>query len=63
LKAFAVCPGFGTSNLRGKSEVEISGDGGAGDPKVPGEIILRTVKEERDADAGRFVWKDGVYLW
>jgi hypothetical protein len=29
---------------------------------VPGEIILRIVKEERDANAGKFVWKDGVYL-
>ncbi|KAE9362963.1 putative short chain dehydrogenase/reductase [Stipitochalara longipes BDJ] len=63
LKVFAVCPGFVRSNLRGKSKMEISGGGGAGDPKVSGEILLGIVKGERDADAGKFVWKDGVYPW
>lgn len=63
LKVFAVCPGFVRSHLRGKNEMEISGGGGAGDPKVSGKIILSIVKGERDADVGKFVWKDGVYPW
>lgn len=63
LKVFAVCPGFVRSNLRGRSEMEISGGGRAGDPKVSGEIMLRIIKGERDVDAGKFIWKDGVYPW
>jgi NAD(P)-dependent dehydrogenase (short-subunit alcohol dehydrogenase family) len=63
LKVFSVCPGFVRSNLRGTSEMEISGGGAAGDPKVSGEIILGIMKGERDADAGKFVWKNGVYPW
>ncbi|KUJ09376.1 short chain dehydrogenase/reductase [Mollisia scopiformis] len=63
LKVFAVCPGFVRSNLRGKSEEEVSGWGQAGDPVVAGEMILGIVKGERNADVGKFVWKDGVYAW
>jgi NAD(P)-dependent dehydrogenase (short-subunit alcohol dehydrogenase family) len=63
LKVFAMCPEFVRSHLRGKGEMEISGGGGAGDPKVSGKIMLSIVKGERDADVGKFVWKDGVYPW
>ncbi len=63
LKVFAVCPGFVRSNLRGQSEEARSGWGKAGDPEVSGKIILSIIQGERDADAGKFVQKDGVYPW
>jgi hypothetical protein len=28
-----------------------------------GEMILKIMKGERDADVGKFVWKDGVQPW
>jgi NAD(P)-dependent dehydrogenase (short-subunit alcohol dehydrogenase family) len=63
LRVFAVCPGFVRSNLRGKSEDEISGWGGAGDASVSGETILKILQGERDGDAGKLVHKDGIYPW
>lgn len=63
LKIFAFCPGFVRSNLRGQSEEARSGWGKAGDPKMSGEAILSIIQGERDADAGKFVHKDGVYPW
>ena len=63
LKVFAVCPGFVRSNLRGQSEEARSGWGKAGDPQVSGEIILSVIQGKRDADAGKFVHRDGVYPW
>jgi NAD(P)-dependent dehydrogenase (short-subunit alcohol dehydrogenase family) len=63
LKVFAMCPGFVRSNLRGRSEAEVNGGRRAGDPLVSGEIMAGIVRGERDADAGKFVWKDGVYPW
>ncbi|MCJ1375000.1 hypothetical protein MMC20_006233 [Loxospora ochrophaea] len=61
LKVFAVSPGFVRSNLRGPSEEEISGWGGAGDATVSGELILSIIQGNRDADAGKLVAKDYVY--
>ncbi len=63
LKVFAVCPGFVRSNLRGQSEEARSGWGKAGDPQVSGETILSVIQGERDADAGKFVHRSGVYPW
>ncbi|KIW12231.1 hypothetical protein PV08_09507 [Exophiala spinifera] len=63
VKSFAVCPGFVRSHLRGRTEEQISGWGGAGDPKVSGQTILSIVEGKRDADVGKFVHKDGVYPW
>jgi NAD(P)-dependent dehydrogenase (short-subunit alcohol dehydrogenase family) len=63
LKVFAMSPGFVKSNLRGTSEEEISGWGGAGDPIVAGETMLKIVRGERDADVGKLVTKDGIYPW
>jgi NAD(P)-dependent dehydrogenase (short-subunit alcohol dehydrogenase family) len=63
LKVFAFCPGFVRSNLRGESEDARSGWGAAGDPKLSGEGILSIMQGERDADAGQFVHKDGIYPW
>ncbi|KAJ9133375.1 Short chain dehydrogenase/reductase [Pleurostoma richardsiae] len=63
LKVFAMCPGFVRSNVRGTSEEARSGWGMAGDPRESGELVLSIVEGKRDADVGRFVWKDGVYPW
>ena len=63
LKVFAVDPGFVRSNLRGQSEEAKSGWGKAGDPQRSGELLLSIMKGERDADAGLFVYRDGVYPW
>lgn len=63
LKVFVMSPGFVRSNLRGESEEARSGWGKAGDPAVSGQIVLDIVQGRRDADAGRFVHKDGVYPW
>ncbi|KAF2493744.1 putative short chain dehydrogenase/reductase [Lophium mytilinum] len=65
LKSFAMCPGFVISNLRGKSEEARNGGafGKAEDPKVSGELVLSIIEGKRDADAGLFVQKDGIYPW
>lgn len=63
LKVFVVSPGFVRSNLRGTSEEEISGWGGAGDPAVSGGIILDIVQGNQDEHVGGYIHKDGVYAW
>jgi NAD(P)-dependent dehydrogenase (short-subunit alcohol dehydrogenase family) len=63
LKVFAMSPGFVRSNLRGTSEEERSGWGGAGDPEGSGEIVLGIVQGKRDAEVGCLVHKDGIYPW
>ncbi len=63
LKVFALSPGFVRSNLRGSSEEQKSGWGGAGDPEVSGGIVLDIVMGKRDEDVGKLVHKDGVYDW
>ena len=63
LKVFVLSPGFVRSNLRGTSEEQRSGWGGAGDPEVSGRIVLEIVKGKRDKDVGCLVHEDGVYPW
>lgn len=63
IKVFAVSPGFVVSNLRGTTEEERSGWGGAQDAKVSGDMILNILRGERDGDIGKLVIKDGVYPW
>ncbi|MCJ1406149.1 hypothetical protein MMC19_000214 [Ptychographa xylographoides] len=63
LRVFALCPGFVRSNLRGQTEEARSGGGKAGDPQISGQTILSVIQGERDADAGQFVHKDGIYPW
>lgn len=63
LKTFVMCPGLVESNLRGKSEGARTGGGNAGSPIVSGETMLSIIDGRRDADAGLFVHKDGVYPW
>lgn len=64
LKVFTMSPGFVVSNLRGTDEDARNGWGmDAGDPMVAGQTLLSLIKGERDADAGKFVHKDGVHPW
>lgn len=63
LKTFAFSPGFVRSNLRGTSEEARSGWGKAGDPEDSGKGILKILRGDRDAEAGKSVHRDGVYPW
>ncbi|KIW07508.1 uncharacterized protein PV09_01473 [Verruconis gallopava] len=63
VKVFIFCPGLVRSNLRGKDEEMVSAGGRATDPSVSGENILKIIRGERDAEAGQFIHKDGVYPW
>ena len=63
LKAFAFCPGFVVSNLRGSSEESRTGGDKAGDPKEPAHSMLDIIEGKRDADEGKFIHKDGFFPW
>lgn len=63
IKVVTFCPGLVRSNLRGKGEDRISASGKAIDLSVSGENLLKIVEGKRDADIGKFLHKDGVYLW
>ncbi|KAJ4295094.1 hypothetical protein N0V90_007103 [Kalmusia sp. IMI 367209] len=63
LKVFAFSPGFVKSNIRGPSEEQKNGWGGAGDPEIAGETVLDILTGKRDKDVGKLVHKDGVYDW
>lgn len=63
LKVFVVSPGFVRSNLRGTTEEEISGWGGAGDPAVSGSIVLDIVQGNQDEHVGGYIHKGGVHAW
>jgi NAD(P)-dependent dehydrogenase (short-subunit alcohol dehydrogenase family) len=63
LKAFAVCPGFVRSYLRGTSEEAVSGFGKAKDPEESGHLILNIIQGHQDGDVGKFIHKDGVHPW
>lgn len=63
IKVYAVCPGLVRSNLRGKSEEDVSAGGRAGDPIVPAEMILGITEGKRDADIGKFLRGERVLNW
>ncbi len=63
VKVFAVCPGLVESNLRGRGDQERTAGGRAGDPEVSGQTILQIIEGGRDADVGKFVYKDGIRPW
>lgn len=63
VKVFAVCPGLVVSNLRGRGEEQRTSGGRARDPEESGRTMLRIIEGGRDADVGKFVYKDGVYPW
>ena len=60
---FAVCPGLVESNLRGRSQQEVTAGGKAGNPDEAGRTILRIIEGGRESDMGKFVHKDGFYDW
>ena len=63
LKIFVICPGLVRSNLRGKNEEAVSAGGRAGDAAESGQLILSIIEGKKDADAGKFLHKDGIYPW
>ena len=64
LKVFTMSPGLVISNLRGTDEgARTAWGSGAKDPESSGKTILSIIQGERDADAGKFVVKDGLYPW
>ncbi|KAF7713430.1 Uncharacterized protein PECH_001287 [Penicillium ucsense] len=64
VRVFAYCPGLVRSRLRGESEEEVSAQGRAGDPMVPGRGLLDIVAGRRDEEAGQFLSAAcGVFPW
>ena len=63
VKVFIACPGLVRSSLRGEAEEQISAGGSAVDPSVSAQLMLSIIQGHRDADAGKFLHKDGVYHW
>jgi len=61
LKVFTMSPGFVVWNLRGTSEEWRTRWGKAGPASVAGETLLNMLDSKRNADVGKFVYKDGVY--
>lgn len=63
VKVFALCPGLVKSNLRGTKPEQVNAGGRAGSADVSGQTVLSVIEGQRDADAGKFVHKGGVYPW
>ncbi|KAH8763351.1 short chain dehydrogenase [Hyaloscypha sp. PMI_1271] len=65
IKVWAFDPGYVVTNLSGTGEKGIQERiaNGAGDPKESAEGIVDCVDGRRDNDVGKFVHKDGFYLW
>lgn len=63
LKVFLISPGFVVSNLRGTTEELRSGWGQARPASESGDFILSILNGERDADVGKYIFKDGEYDW
>lgn len=61
-KVFAFCPGYVVTDLAGERESKEK-SGVAGSSTVSAESIAKIVNGERDADAGKFLHKDGLYQW
>ena len=58
-KVFAFCPGFTVSNLSSRNKAE----NGAKPTSEGAEPIVRILKGERDAEAGKFLNATGQYPW
>ncbi|KAE8382391.1 hypothetical protein BDV26DRAFT_288672 [Aspergillus bertholletiae] len=63
VNVFGVCPGFVRSNIRGLGEMQITGNGLAGDPLISGQFLLSIIEGKRDNDVGRCIHKDGIHPW
>lgn len=58
VRTFCVSPGFLATNLSGTPERMKKA--GAGDPSRGGDLIKKVIQGERDADAGKVVFQDGI---
>lgn len=61
VKVWAVGPGMLATNLGGLGPAKAR-ELGAGDPSLGGDILLRVLEGERDADVGKFVCKNGGFV-
>lgn len=64
-KVWSYCPGFVVTNAwkDGDAGREAMKEAGAGDAGDSAKGIVAIVKGERDTDAGRFIYRDGVHPW
>lgn len=61
VKVWSVGPGILATNLGGLGP-EKARELGALHPSLGGDILLRVLEGERDADVGKFVCKNGEFL-
>lgn len=61
VRVWCVSPGFLATGLGGNPEALKKA--GAGDPAKGGEIILKVIEGEKDADVGKVVGQNGVQDW
>ena len=63
IKVFSFNPGYVVTNLTGEHDRENRIKQGAGSAEVSAQTLLSIVDGRRDADVGKFVYKDGVHPW
>ncbi|KAJ5171872.1 hypothetical protein N7492_004465 [Penicillium capsulatum] len=63
VRVYAFCPGLVRTKVRGPSEEAFTGNGNAKDPMESALGIWDIVSGKRDADAGKFLNKDGLLPW
>ncbi|KAJ4003769.1 hypothetical protein NW752_011194 [Fusarium irregulare] len=61
VRVWSVSPGFLATGLGGNPE--LLKKAGAGDPKTGGDLILKVVEGEKDADVGKVVGQNGIQEW
>ncbi|KAJ1560746.1 hypothetical protein HK405_006097, partial [Cladochytrium tenue] len=60
-KVWAFCPGYVVTNLSGAEDRENRVLRGAVSAEVPAQALADVLEGHRDADAGKFIHKDGTY--
>lgn len=63
IKVFAFDPGLVVTNLAGESQREALAARGAGSAEVSAQTALSIIDGRRDADVGKFLYKDGILPW
>ncbi|KAG9230058.1 short chain dehydrogenase [Amylocarpus encephaloides] len=65
VKAWSFCPGYVVTNLSGTGEKgrQERIENGAGDASISGRTLAGIIDGKEDANVGKFVHKDGVYMW
>ncbi|MCJ1478716.1 hypothetical protein MMC13_007399 [Lambiella insularis] len=63
IKVFAFDPGLVVTNLAGEDQREALAARGAGSAAGSAQTALSIIDERRDADVGRFLYKEGVHPW